>query len=216
MERLICFLSVTDHHTYISLGTYKSSDILSFAEQISDFAPQMALDFILEWAGNFSCATNQTIYLEYLTHWMRLLERFIDPSDKLYNKEKLRKCIRVLVNITVQYSEVSEVRNWIIQLDRYYFQSFVACQRYIWSQVANYSSFMLAFILEELIDMAISYGPESERCEIMARTLTVWSTKKTRKILLTKLRSVCCTDYHLRITELTNCIHSASSKLVTH
>lgn len=84
--------------------------VINFSERISSFAPRMTLDFILQWSIGFSKATSveKLSCLQYISPWIRNMAMFTDPSNAHFDEPRVRDCIRIFVDITIQEPEVKK------------------------------------------------------------------------------------------------------------
>lgn len=94
-------------------GSYIPSNPVAFISSFSDglarFAPHLTLDFVLEWCRGFQSFPGLSIAqkldcLHYLRPWIPKLDA--DPGSPHFNKDKLRDCIYLLVDITLDDKEV--------------------------------------------------------------------------------------------------------------
>lgn len=84
--------------------------IVNFSDRVATFAPQITLDFILEWSVGFSSATplQKITCLQYVSPWIRNLGAFVEPTSTVFDESgaKVRDCIHVFVDLTMQDPEV--------------------------------------------------------------------------------------------------------------
>ena len=82
--------------------------IINFSELISNFAPDVTLDFILQWYMGFSNGTKaeKITCLQYVSPWIRNLGIFTDPSSGHFDEPRVRECICLFINMTTQEPEV--------------------------------------------------------------------------------------------------------------
>jgi hypothetical protein len=83
--------------------------IINFSENMSTFVPSLALDFIFQWFNGFYVATTveKITCLQYVSPWIRNLGIFMEPSSIHFDEPRVRECIRLFINITIQELEVT-------------------------------------------------------------------------------------------------------------
>lgn len=84
--------------------------ITQLSEKLAAFAPELTLDFISQVCVELVKATvlQKAICLQYMNPWVKNLNKFCDPTDKLYELSgaRLRDCIKNLIEVTVQDKDV--------------------------------------------------------------------------------------------------------------
>ncbi|KIJ35291.1 hypothetical protein M422DRAFT_34700 [Sphaerobolus stellatus SS14] len=160
-------------------GSFIPANLLAyisiFCDRLSQFAPQLTLDFILEWYNGFVNASNaqKLISIQYLRPWIRNLDRFADPATPGYNLEKLQECIFIFVDISMQEGEV-----------------YPLLQRSLWMEVALLSSTSILDILfGKLLRVALDHGIGSFKCDQAGDILLLLSSMHIRSRILTELRT---------------------------
>lgn len=84
--------------------------ITQLSEKLAAFAPELTLDFITQVCVELVKTTvlRKAICLQYMNPWVKNLNKFCDPTDKLYELSgaRLRDCIKNIIEVTVQDKDV--------------------------------------------------------------------------------------------------------------
>lgn len=84
--------------------------VTQLSEKLAIFAPELSLDFVSQVCVELDKATVQqkAFCLQYMNPWIKNMNKFCNPSSKLYelSTARLRDCIRLLIDLTVRDSEV--------------------------------------------------------------------------------------------------------------
>lgn len=106
--KLACCSDYTFQALFIS--SYPAPYLVQLSEGLSNFAPQLTLDFLSEVAAGMSKASvsQRIICLQYMSPWIKNLVHWMNPLSKFYegSGSKLRDCIRVLIDLTMAEKEV--------------------------------------------------------------------------------------------------------------
>lgn len=86
--------------------------LINISERLAASEPQLTLDFLSECLIGFhkSNETMRQLCLNYASPWLRNLVNFIrvTPDDNNKNLAKTKDIIRLLIELTVSYPEVSD------------------------------------------------------------------------------------------------------------
>lgn len=90
--------------------------VTQLSEKLATFAPELTLDFISQVCLELvkSSVLRKAICLQYMNPWIKNLNKFCDPTDKLYELSgaRLRDCIKNLIEVTVQDRDVGLVSSY--------------------------------------------------------------------------------------------------------
>ena len=90
--------------------------VTQLSEKLATFAPELTLDFISQVCLELvkSSVLRKAICLQYMNPWIKNLNKFCDPTDKLYELSgaRLRDCINNLIEVTVQDRDVGLVSSY--------------------------------------------------------------------------------------------------------
>ncbi|TFK24729.1 hypothetical protein FA15DRAFT_406917 [Coprinopsis marcescibilis] len=152
--------------------------VTSLSEKLSEFAPQLTLDFIHEVTAAMtsmekSAVAQRISCLHYMSPWIKNLPAFANPTSPYFEKSgaRLRDCIRTLSDLSLTYPE-----------------TVTTLQKCVWSQMALLDSFVTDIILDELVRTAIDGGIGTRRCEVVSQIVATLSSISVRSRLYTKLR----------------------------
>ncbi|KAI0340881.1 hypothetical protein BDW22DRAFT_1485833 [Trametopsis cervina] len=149
--------------------------VTQLSEKLAGFAPQLTLDFIQEVTASMSkSSVSQRINsLQYMSPWIKNLPKFTDPASRLHEQSgaRLRDCIRVLIDLTMTDQEIHAVG-----------------QKYIWAEIGRLESDLVNAVLDELLRAAIDGGIGSQRCEIVADTMSSLSSINVRGRIFSRIR----------------------------
>ncbi|KAJ6460124.1 hypothetical protein C8R47DRAFT_1161242 [Mycena vitilis] len=154
------------------------SFIIRLSESLSEFVPQLTLDFVSEisaaMTGMEKSAISQRIAcVQYMSPWLKNLALFVTPTSSLYERSgaRVRDAIRVLCDMSTSQPELT-----------------VGVQRYVWAEIAKLDSLILDVVLDELIRSATDGGVGSSRCETIGLLLASMTSIGVRGKLIFKLR----------------------------
>ena len=90
--------------------------VTQLSEKLATFAPELTLDFISQVCLELvkSSVLRKAICLQYMNPWIKNLNKFCDPTDKLYELSgaRLRDCIKNLIEVTVHDRDVGLVSSY--------------------------------------------------------------------------------------------------------
>lgn len=173
------YLEYKDIRLVTSRGFFIPANNSAFAAYFSDklatHAPHLTLDFLSEFVRGFNKATasQQVASLNYLHPWVSNLALFLDPNSELFeaSSNKVRLCIRTLIDMTVKNSEFYPLVN-----------------KLVWENLGRANSGTVNATLDELTKSAIDGGLGSTRCELIAEALVNMSSVEVKGKLLARLR----------------------------
>ncbi|KAJ7458402.1 hypothetical protein B0H11DRAFT_187286 [Mycena galericulata] len=152
--------------------------IRRLSESLSDFAPQLTLDFVSEisaaMTGIDRTAISQRIScVQYMSPWIKNMALFVNPTSPLYERSgaRVRDAIRVLCDMSTSQPELTS-----------------ATQRFVWSEIARLDPLIVDVVLDELIRAATDGGVGSSRCETIGLLLASMTSISVRGKLIFKLR----------------------------
>jgi hypothetical protein len=167
--------------------------VTQLSEKLAAFSPQLTLDFIQEVTANMSkSSVSQRIScLQYMSPWVKNLGKFTDPTSRHYEHSgaRLRDCIRVLIDLTMADQEVRVMFCFAYRLLTVS-QIHAVGQKYIWLEIGRLDSELVNTIVDELIRAAVDGGIGSQRCEIVADTMSALSSINVRGRIFSRLRKV--------------------------
>ncbi|EIW76207.1 hypothetical protein CONPUDRAFT_64047 [Coniophora puteana RWD-64-598 SS2] len=150
---------------------------VNLSKNIAQNVPKLTLDFIsVVMLGMPKCSIAQkTNFILFISPWMKNISLFCNPAHQLYDYSgnRMRDCIRSLIDLTVGDQEISAV-----------------VHQYIWGEIGKLDASAVHTVLEELIRAASDAGVDSPRCEILARTTSALSSIHVRGRIFSKLRKV--------------------------
>ncbi|KAJ6560168.1 hypothetical protein B0H19DRAFT_1376000 [Mycena capillaripes] len=148
------------------------------SESLSEFVPQLTLDFISEisaaMTGMEKSAISQRVScVQYMSPWIKNLALFVNPTSPLYERSgaRVRDAIRVLCDMSTSQPELS-----------------AATQTFVWSEVGKLDPSIVDVVLDELIRSATDGGVGSSRCETIGLLLASMTSISVRGKLIFKLR----------------------------
>lgn len=158
--------------------------------------------------------------LRYMNPWIKNLELFANPTSPLFERSgaRLRDCIRVLTDLSVNLPEVcvDDTLGWAGLVLTIKFQMATnGVQKYIWHEAGQLNGNIIDIIFDELIRSATDGGIGTHRCEIIAHSISAMSSSSIaiRGRLFSKLRKVrkisCFYEYTAHIQ-----VYRLSSKLL--
>ncbi|KAJ7167823.1 hypothetical protein C8R46DRAFT_1350755 [Mycena filopes] len=152
--------------------------IISLSEALSDFVPQLTLDFVSEisaaMTGIDKTAISQRIScVQFMRPWIKNLAHFVNPTSPLYERSgaRVRDAIRVLCDMSTSQPELR-----------------LGTQRFVWQEIANLDASIVDVVLDELIRAATDGGIGSSRCETIGLLLSSMTSISVRGKLIFKLR----------------------------
>ncbi|KAF8165773.1 hypothetical protein B0H34DRAFT_794124 [Crassisporium funariophilum] len=152
--------------------------VLQLSEKLSEFAPQLTLDFIHEVSAAMTSMDKASIAhriscLQYMSPWIHNLSHFANATHPLYERSgaRLRDCIRTLSDLSVAFPEITST-----------------IQKHIWAEVAKLDSNIVDIILDELVRTAIDGGIGTRRCETISHIVAALSSINVRGRVYSKLR----------------------------
>lgn len=87
--------------------------VLNLSEKLSEFAPQLTLDFIHEVSAAMTSMDKGSIShrlscLQYMSPWIQNLSHFANATHPLFERSgaRLRDCIRTLSDLSLTFPEV--------------------------------------------------------------------------------------------------------------
>ncbi|KEP55513.1 RasGAP domain protein [Rhizoctonia solani 123E] len=173
------YLEYKDFRLVTSRGFFIPANNSAFAAYFSDklasHAPHLTLDFLAEFVIGFNKATaaQKVASLNYLHPWVSNLALFLDPTSSLFDpsSDKVRICIRTLIEMTVKNAEFYPLIN-----------------KLVWENLGRANSGTVNTTLDELTRSAIDGGLGSTRCELIAEALVNMSSVEVKGKLLARLR----------------------------
>ncbi|KAI0089247.1 hypothetical protein BDY19DRAFT_1089227 [Irpex rosettiformis] len=149
--------------------------VTHLSEKLALFAPQLTLDFIQEMTANMSKSSvaQRINCLHYMSPWVKNLYKFTEPTSPLYEQSgaRLRDCVRVLIDLTMADQEIHAVG-----------------QKAIWQEIGKLDSELVNTVIDELIRAAVDGGIGSQRCEVIADTMSAMSSINVRGHILSRIR----------------------------
>ncbi|KAJ7724736.1 hypothetical protein DFH07DRAFT_1066990 [Mycena maculata] len=152
--------------------------IISLSESLSEFVPQLSLDFVSEisaaMTGIDRAAISQRIScIQYMGPWIKNLALFVNPTSALYERSgaRVRDSIRILCDMSTSQPELT-----------------AETQRYVWSEMGKLDPLIVDVVLDELIRAATDGGVGSSRCETIGLLLSSMTSISVRGKLIFKLR----------------------------
>ncbi|QRV73161.1 GTPase-activating protein [Ceratobasidium sp. AG-Ba] len=176
----VCFyLEYKDIRLVTSRGffipTNNSAFAAYFSDKLASHSPRLTLDFLNEFVVGFNKATpsQQVTSLNYLHPWISNLGLFLDPNSDHFepSSDKVRLCIRALIDMTVKNGEFYPLVNKII-----------------WESLGRSNTGTVNATLDELTKSAIDGGLGSPRCELIAEALVNMSSVEVKGKLIARLR----------------------------
>lgn len=169
--------------------------VIQLSERLSQHAPQLTLDFLIEVAVGMERSTvQQKIHcLQYMSPWVKNLVHFADPTTRLFDQSgaRLRDSIRYLINLTLQDEQVRTLYDSVAPPLIEDPQVYAMVQQYIWSEICKLDSPVVNIVLDELMRTAMDGPFGSRRSEIITDTVGTLSSINVRGRILSKLRKVC-------------------------
>ncbi|KAJ3551785.1 hypothetical protein NM688_g4509 [Phlebia brevispora] len=151
--------------------------VTQLSEKLAAHATHLTLDFLSEVSAGMDKApvSQRVACLQYMGPWIRNLSQFTSPTSRLYEPSgaKFRDCIRVLIELTLADQEIHAV-----------------VQKYIWLEIGKLDSEAVNVILDELMRAAVDGGIGSQRCEIVADTMTSITSINVRARIAARIRKV--------------------------
>ncbi|KAJ7055100.1 hypothetical protein C8F01DRAFT_470816 [Mycena amicta] len=152
--------------------------VIRLSEALSDFVPQLTLDFISEISVAMTNMDRNAISqriscIQYMRPWMKNLTHFVNPTSPLYERSgaRVRDAIRILSDMSTTQPELT-----------------TGTQRYVWSEVGKLDPTVLDIVIDELIRGATDGGVGSTRCETIGLLLSSMTSLPLRGKLIFKLR----------------------------
>ncbi|KAI0686496.1 hypothetical protein BC835DRAFT_1523052 [Cytidiella melzeri] len=149
--------------------------VTQLSEKLAAFAPQLTLDFIQEVTASMrkSSVSQRISCLQYISPWIKNLSKFTEPTSRLYEPSgaRLRDCVRILIDLTMADQEIHAVG-----------------QKYIWLEIGRLDSDLVNAVLDELIRAAVDGGFGSQRCEVIADTMSALSSINVRGRIFSRIR----------------------------
>ncbi|KAH8826519.1 hypothetical protein DL96DRAFT_1529897 [Flagelloscypha sp. PMI_526] len=141
-------------------------------------SPNLTIDFLTEVSGGMQSMDRdkfgeRTGCVLYMSPWIKNLAMFVDPLGPYFERNggKVRDCIRLLIEISVAFPELSSTMNM-----------------HIWGEIAKLDTSFMDIVIDELIRAAADGGAGSRRCEAVSLTLSVLSSIHVKSRILNKLR----------------------------
>ncbi|TRM67484.1 hypothetical protein BD626DRAFT_544948 [Schizophyllum amplum] len=149
------------------------------SENMSQFAPQLTLDFISEVSAAMnamrSSMEHQLSCLLYMSPWIKNLARFTDPTNPLFDRStaRVRDCIRTLSQLSINFPQIAG-----------------PIQRHVWAELGKLDNTIIEATLDELIRIAADGGVGTSRCETISLIVASFTSIHVRGKLLSRLRKV--------------------------
>ncbi|KAI5118442.1 hypothetical protein M0805_000576 [Coniferiporia weirii] len=148
---------------------------LQISEKLAAFAPELTIDFISQVCLELdkSAGTQKAMCFRYMNPWIKNLNMFCDPTNKLFDfpGARLRDCVRLLLDLTVRDPEACNIALGLT-----------------WVEIGKLDSAVVNVVLDEIMRAAVDGGLGSSRCEIMSEILSSMCSKNARGRILAKLR----------------------------
>ncbi|KAG8745587.1 Ras GTPase activating protein ira2 [Ceratobasidium sp. 414] len=157
------------------IPTNNSAFAAYFSDKLASHSAHLTLDFLNEFVVGFNKATaaQQVTSLNYLHPWVSNLASFLDPNSEYFepSSDKVRLCIRALIDMTVKNGEFYPLVNKIV-----------------WETLGRANTGTVNATLDELTRSAIDGGLGSPRCELIAEALVNMSSVEVKGKLIARLR----------------------------
>ncbi|KAG9100039.1 Ras GTPase activating protein ira2, partial [Ceratobasidium sp. 370] len=157
------------------IPTNNSAFAAYFSDKLASHSTHLTLDFLNEFVVGFNKATaaQQVTSLNYLHPWVSNLASFLDPNSEYFepSSDKVRLCIRALIDMTVKNGEFYPLVNKIV-----------------WETLGRSNTGTVNATLDELTRSAIDGGLGSPRCELIAEALVNMSSVEVKGKLIARLR----------------------------
>ncbi|KAJ7302887.1 hypothetical protein DFH08DRAFT_70201 [Mycena albidolilacea] len=154
------------------------SFIIRLSESLSEFVPQLTLDFVSEISAAMTGMEKSAIWqrvgcVQYTSPWIKNLALFVNPTSPLYERSgaRIRDAIRVLCDMSTSQTELT-----------------AATQIFIWREVGKLDPSIVDVVLDVLIGSATDAGVGSSRCETIGLLLASMTSISVRAKLIFKLR----------------------------
>lgn len=130
--------------------------------------------------------------LQYMSPWIKNLSHCTNPTNELYEPSgaKFRDCVRVLIELTLADQQVRLGSNLTIVTLLTIPQIHAVVQEYIWVEIGKLDSETVNVILDELMRAAVDGGIGSQRCEIVADTMSSVTSINARARIAARIRKV--------------------------
>ncbi|KAF7302288.1 Ras-GAP domain-containing protein [Mycena indigotica] len=156
--------------------------VTRLSEALSEFVPQLTLDFISEISVAMTnmdrnAISQRVACIQYMRPWMKNLVHFVNPTSQLYERSgaRIRDAIRILSDMSTSQPEASVVLT-------------SGTQRYVWAEVGKLDPSVTDVVLDELIRSATDGGVGSTRCETIGLLIASMTSLPLRGKLIFKLR----------------------------